>query len=71
MGGLEWNLHDGVREDRDMRVYSFVAVSEIRSFHSNLKPFFDHLIENEGFPGDTQHLISKSMVAAQTDPCAD
>lgn len=42
-----------------MRVYSFVAPSQRTSFDQDIKPFFDHVSANQGFPASSQHLISK------------
>jgi xyloglucan-specific endo-beta-1,4-glucanase len=43
-----------------MRVFSFVAPSQRGSFSGDLKAFYNHLIQNNGFPGGSQYLISKS-----------
>ena len=42
-----------------MRVFSFVAPSQRGSFSGDLKAFYNHLIQNNGFPGGSQYLISK------------
>jgi xyloglucan-specific endo-beta-1,4-glucanase len=44
-----------------MQVYSFVAMSAIRSFSGDAKDFFNYLKDNEAFPADTQNLIGKSL----------
>lgn len=43
-----------------MRVYSYIAPNEVKSFEGDIKPYFDHVTATQGFPADTQHLISKT-----------
>lgn len=58
VAGQQWDLFDGW--NGDMRVFSFIAPSPVNSFSADLMDFFDHLTQNNGFPADSQYLISKS-----------
>lgn len=58
VGGSDWELFVGW--NGAMRVYSFVAPSQRTSFNQDIKPFFNHVSANQGFPASSQHLISKS-----------
>ncbi|KFH45494.1 Endoglucanase-like protein [Hapsidospora chrysogenum ATCC 11550] len=42
----------------DMKVFSFVAPEEIRTFEQDIRPFFDHITDAHGFPAQNQHLIT-------------
>jgi hypothetical protein len=57
VGGSHWELL--VCWNGAMRVYSFVAPSQRTSFNQDIKPFFNHVSANQGFPASSQHLISK------------
>lgn len=54
--GQDWELWAGY--NGDMKVFSFVAPSEIPTFESDVKAFYDHITDTQGFPADSQHLIS-------------
>lgn len=41
-----------------MKVFSFVAPEAIKTFEQDLRPFFDHITDEQDFPADEQHLIS-------------
>ncbi|KAJ2970028.1 hypothetical protein NUW58_g9821 [Xylaria curta] len=56
VAGRTWELWVGY--NGAMKVFSFVAPSEIAVFESNLKPFFDHITNTQGFPASRQHLIT-------------
>lgn len=43
-----------------MKVYSFVAMSNMNSFSGDAKDFFNYLTRNEDYPADTQNLIGMS-----------
>ncbi|KAI1330611.1 endoglucanase A precursor [Xylariaceae sp. FL0255] len=53
--GTTWKLYYGL--NGSMKVYSFVASSEVTSFNSDLKAFFTYLIDNEGM-SSSQYLTS-------------
>jgi xyloglucan-specific endo-beta-1,4-glucanase len=42
-----------------MKVYSFIAPEQINNFDGDVKEFFNVITEQQGFPADSQHLISK------------
>jgi xyloglucan-specific endo-beta-1,4-glucanase len=42
-----------------MRVYSFVAPSNMNSFSGDAKEFFKYLERNEDYPSKTQNLIGE------------
>lgn len=48
-----------------MKVFSFVAPSDIATFESDIKPFFTHITNTQGFPASQQNLICKCTSA----PC--
>ncbi|KAI1264323.1 endoglucanase [Xylariaceae sp. FL1019] len=41
-----------------MQVYSFLATTEITSFDSDVKQFYDHITDNNGFPASSQYLLT-------------
>lgn len=43
-----------------MHVYSFVAPQTLNKIETDVKLFFNHLTQNNGFPASSQHLLSKS-----------
>lgn len=45
-----------------MRVYSFIAPQERRSFSGDVKRYFDYLRDNQGFPANNQYLLSKLII---------
>lgn len=51
-----WELWVG--SNGDMKVFSFVAPSAIKSFSSDIKGFFDYITNNNGFPASSQYLLS-------------
>jgi xyloglucan-specific endo-beta-1,4-glucanase len=57
--GQTWELFDGY--NGAMRVFSFVAPSQRGSFSGDLKAFYNHLIQNNGFPGGSQYLITNQF----------
>lgn len=46
LSGYTWSLYYGL--NGSVKVYSFVASSEITSFDANLMTFFDYLVTYEG-----------------------
>ncbi|SPO05409.1 probable endoglucanase I precursor [Cephalotrichum gorgonifer] len=56
VAGRQWQLYDGY--NGAMRVYSFVAPSQVNNFQANLKEFFDHLSANHGYPANNQYLLT-------------
>ncbi|SPO05587.1 probable endoglucanase I precursor [Cephalotrichum gorgonifer] len=56
INGQNWNLHSGL--NGAMRVFSFVAPSQITSFSTDIKPFFNYLAQNQGFPASSQYLLN-------------
>lgn len=60
--GQKWDLHKGNNGVND--VYSFIAPKELKSFKSDLMPFYKHLID-AGYISSSQYLRS---VQAGTEP---
>lgn len=60
VGGRTWELWVGM--NGAMKVFSFVAPSEIAVFEGDIKPFFDHVTNTQGFPASQQTLISMSLL---------
>lgn len=58
VGGQNWDLWVGY--NGAMKVFSFVAPNEVPVFENNVKLFFDHVTNTQGFPAAQQHLISMS-----------
>ncbi len=58
VGGRSWNFY--VDTNGAMKVYKFVATSNIDSYNGDPKDFFNYLASNEGYPADTQNLIGMS-----------
>ncbi|KAK4146603.1 concanavalin A-like lectin/glucanase domain-containing protein [Dichotomopilus funicola] len=56
LAGHDWDYYVGNKSD-GMRVYSFVAISQIDSFSGDIKEFFDYVTDHDGFPAETQNLI--------------
>ncbi|KAI0098784.1 endoglucanase [Nemania sp. FL0031] len=56
VGGQTWDLWVGY--NGPMKVFSFVAPSDIATFESDLKPFFTYITNNQGFPASQQNLIT-------------
>ena len=58
VAGQNWELWDSY--NGAMRVFSFVTPGgQINNFNADLKAFFNHLTQNNGFPASSQYLISK------------
>jgi len=58
VGGQSWELWDGY--NGAMHVYSFVASSgDVTTFESDIKPFWNYLASNKGYPASSQYLISE------------
>lgn len=62
IAGSTWNLFYGL--NGSMKVYSFVASSQITSFTADLKLFFAYLASSQGYP-TSQYLLS---IGAGTEP---
>jgi len=62
IGGITWNLFYGL--NGSMKVFSFVAQSQVTSFNSNLKLFLTYLVGNNGF-STSQYMTS---IGAGTEP---
>ncbi|KAF8968237.1 glycoside hydrolase family 12 protein [Flammula alnicola] len=58
INGVIWKLFKGTVGS--WRIFSFVAPTEITSFNSDLKPFFNYLIQSQGVPS------SQFLVQAQS-----
>ncbi|KAK5633115.1 hypothetical protein RRF57_008829 [Xylaria bambusicola] len=56
VAGRNWDLWVGY--NGAMKVFSFVAPQEIATFESDVKPFFTHITNTQGFPASSQHLIT-------------
>ncbi|KAI0490133.1 endoglucanase [Xylaria cf. heliscus] len=56
VGGRTWQLWVGY--NGPMKVFSFVAPSDIATFESDIKPFFDYVTSKQGFPASSQYLIT-------------
>lgn len=56
VAGSNWDLWVGY--NGPMKVFSFVAVNEIATFEADLKSFFTHITNAQGFPASQQHLIT-------------
>ncbi|KAI0398389.1 endoglucanase [Xylariaceae sp. FL0594] len=56
VAGRNWDLWVGY--NGAMKVFSFVAPSEIATFESDVKPFFNYITQYQGFPASQQHLIT-------------
>lgn len=56
MAGYKWELFIGM--NGKMKVFTFMAMEDIRVFESNIKPFFNHIAKKHGFPAKEQHLTS-------------
>ncbi|KAI1823324.1 endoglucanase [Xylaria intraflava] len=54
--GKSWELYVGY--NGNMKVFSFVAPSEVTTFESDVKLFFAHITESQGFPASQQHLLT-------------
>lgn len=61
--GRDWELWDGY--NGAMRVYSFVAPSQLNSFDGEIMDFFYVVKDMRGFPADSQHLLSMSYHSNQ------
>jgi xyloglucan-specific endo-beta-1,4-glucanase len=62
VAGVSWKLYYGL--NGSMKVYSFVASSQVTSFSGDLKAFFTYLASSQGYP-TSQYLVS---VGAGTEP---
>lgn len=58
VGGRSWELWIGM--NGSMKVYSYVATSQVTKFDGDLKPFFNNMASN-GFPQSSQYLISEYL----------
>ncbi|KAI1294467.1 endoglucanase [Xylaria venustula] len=56
VGGESWDLWIGY--NGPMLVYSFVAPSDIATWESDIKPFYQYITDNKGFPASSQYLIT-------------
>ncbi|KAL5346873.1 hypothetical protein ACLOAV_008016 [Pseudogymnoascus australis] len=62
VAGHEWDLWYGL--NGSMKVYSFVAASEVNSFDGDLLEFYTYLVSSQGF-SDAQYITS---IGAGTEP---
>ncbi|KFZ02337.1 hypothetical protein V501_09606 [Pseudogymnoascus sp. VKM F-4519 (FW-2642)] len=62
VAGYKWNLWYGL--NGNMKVYSFVAASQITSFSGDLKAFYTYLVASQGF-SSSQYVTS---IGAGTEP---
>ncbi|KAI0206206.1 endoglucanase [Astrocystis sublimbata] len=56
VAGQTWDLWVGY--NGPMKVFSFVAPNEIATFESDIKPFFTHVTNAQGFPASSQYLTT-------------
>ncbi|KAK2763057.1 Endoglucanase-1 [Arachnomyces sp. PD_36] len=56
VAGADWELYNGM--NGDMEVFSFVPASPVNSFNADIKEFFQYLVDSQGYPGDSQYLIT-------------
>ncbi|KAI1275235.1 endoglucanase [Xylaria sp. FL0933] len=56
VGGSNWDLWIGY--NGPTKVFSFVAPSDIATWESDVKPFFQHITDTQGFPASSQYLIT-------------
>ncbi|KAL5344138.1 concanavalin A-like lectin/glucanase domain-containing protein [Aspergillus crustosus] len=56
LAGTTWEIWNGY--NGDMNVYSFVASEAVNSFNANIKDFWDYLTDNQGYPADSQYLLT-------------
>jgi hypothetical protein len=57
--GLDWDLWIGY--NGATKVFSFVAPQEpLNRFNSDIKQFFNYVANTQGFPAETQYLLSES-----------
>lgn len=72
VAGRNWELWVGM--NGNMKVFSFIASSQINDFSANVKDFFTYLQNSQGYPASSQNLLSKtplvyaSGVVEYTDP---
>jgi len=59
ISGYSFDLYFGY--NGSMQVYSFVrsGSNDIKSFKSDIKLFFNYLVQNHQFPASAQNLIGK------------
>ena len=62
IAGSSWNLYYGL--NGNMKVYSFVASSQITSFSGDLKDFYTYLTSKQGYSA-SQYITS---IGAGTEP---
>lgn len=62
IAGKQWNLYYGL--NGSMKVYSFVAPSQVNSFDGDLKEFYTYLVASQGF-SNSQYITS---IGAGTEP---
>jgi xyloglucan-specific endo-beta-1,4-glucanase len=62
IAGVKWNLYYGL--NGSMKVYSFVASSQVTSFSGDLKLFFTYLATSQGY-STSQYITS---IGAGTEP---
>ena len=55
--GRDWELFVGY--NGAMKVFSFVAHSRRKYLNSDVKNFFNHITNTQGFPARSQYLLSK------------
>ncbi|KFX95869.1 hypothetical protein V495_08757 [Pseudogymnoascus sp. VKM F-4514 (FW-929)] len=62
IAGKQWNLYYGL--NGNMKVYSFVAPSQVNSFSGDLKEFYTYLVASQGYSA-SQYITS---IGAGTEP---
>ena len=69
IGGTEWQVWYGTNTGNGQQTYSFVVNdgSWLEAFDGDVMDFWNWLIDNEGFPGSSQYLLSKHDSAEQHD----
>jgi xyloglucan-specific endo-beta-1,4-glucanase len=55
--GHTWELWVGL--NGSMKVFSFVAPNPVNDFNADIKQFFNYLQKDQGFPAESQYLLSK------------
>jgi xyloglucan-specific endo-beta-1,4-glucanase len=61
LAGRSWSLYVGY--NGSMKVFSFVAPGAVSNFSGNIKEFFNYMASNEGFPAQSQNLISELFLS--------
>jgi hypothetical protein len=60
INGVQWQVWYGTNPSNGQQTYSFVVNDGawLESFQGDIMDFWDWLVDNEGFPGGSQYLLS-------------